>query len=117
MLAQTRSGAKGALLFHACVAASEFGSAWPESVPLQIHAMEADKFFVNDGDLEAARHLVETVENAELYLYPGDQHLFVDASLHSYNKEATTLLMQRVLRFLENVRISPHLKNGMQTGR
>jgi dienelactone hydrolase len=103
MLAQTRPGAKGALLFHACVPISEFGSPWPETVPLQIHAMDADEFFVKDGDLDAARHLVETTKNAELYLYPGDKHLFVDASLHSYDKDAATLLKQRVLRFLESV--------------
>jgi len=103
MLAQTRPGAKGALLFHACVPTSEFGSPWPETVPLQIHAMDADKFFVKDGDLDAARHLVETTKNAEFYLYPGDQHLFVDASLHSYDKDAATLLKRRVLRFLESV--------------
>ena len=105
MLAQTRPRAKGALLFHSCVPASEFGSRWPEGVPLQIHAMDTDEFFVKDGDFEAARHLVETVENAELYLYPGDKHLFADASLHSYDKDATTLLKQRVLRFLESVQI------------
>jgi dienelactone hydrolase len=103
MLAQTRPGAKGALLFHACVPTSAFGSPWPESVPLQIHAMDGDEFFVQDGDLDAARHLVETIENAELYLYPGDQHLFVDASLPSYDQDAATLLKQRVLRFLESV--------------
>jgi len=100
MLAQTRAGAKGALLFHACVPASEFGSPWPEGVPLQIHAMDADEFFVGDGDLDAARSLVEVNGKAELYLYPGDRHLFADASLPSYVEEAATLLKQRVLRFL-----------------
>jgi len=100
MLAQTRPGAQGALLFHACVPISEFGSSWPEGVPVQIHAMDADEFFVNDGDLDAARRLVKTVENAELFLYPGDQHLFADSSLHSYNNDAARLIMQRVLRFL-----------------
>ena len=103
MLAQTRPGAKGALLFHACVLTSEFGSAWPEGVPVQIHAMDADEFFVKDGDLDAARRLVETVENAELYLYSGDRHLFADPSLHSYDKDAAALLKQRVLRFLGSV--------------
>ena len=102
MLAQTRAGAKGALLFHACVPASEFGLRWPEGVPLQIHAMDADEFFVRDGDLDAARCLVEANGNAELYLYPGDRHLFADASLPSYDEEAATLLKQRVLRFLES---------------
>jgi dienelactone hydrolase len=102
MLAQTQPGAKAALLFHACIPVSEFGG-WPKGVPLQIHAMEADEIFVGDGDLEAARDLAKTVENAELYLYPGSQHIFADASLPSYDPNAADLLMQRVLRFLDEV--------------
>ena len=43
MLAQTRPGTKGALLFHACFPTSEFGSPWPQGVPLQIHMMDADE--------------------------------------------------------------------------
>lgn len=99
MLAQTRPGAKGALLCHACVPPSEFGS-WPPGVPVQIHAMDADEFFVEEGDLDAARNLVETVENAELFLYPGDRHLFADSSLPAYDAAAATLLLQRTLAFL-----------------
>jgi len=102
-LAQTRPGARGALLFHSCVPVSEFGSSWPDDVPIQIHAMEADPFFVGDGDLDAARALVESTGQAELFLYPGDQHLFADASLPGYDEDATALLTQRVLGFL-----SPH---------
>jgi dienelactone hydrolase len=103
MLAQTRPAAKGALLFHACIPASEFGCPWPQGVPLQIHAMEADELFVAGGDLDAARDLVKTVEGAELILYPGDQHLFTDSSLPAYEESAATLLMQRVLSFLGSV--------------
>ena len=103
MLAQTRPGAKGALLFHACVPAAEFGCPWPQGAPLQIHAMEADQLFVAEGDLDAARDLVKTVEGAELFLYPGDQHLFTDNSLPAYAESAATLLMQRVLSFLGSV--------------
>jgi dienelactone hydrolase len=103
MLAQTRPGAKGALLFHSCVPASEFGCPWPQGVPLQIHAMDADELFVAEGDLEAARDLAATVEGAELYLYPGDQHLFADSSLPAYDESAATLLTQRVLSFLGNI--------------
>jgi len=33
MLAQTRAGAKGALLFHSCAPVSEFGGMWPNGVP------------------------------------------------------------------------------------
>jgi dienelactone hydrolase len=103
MLAQTRPGAKGALLFHACIPASEFGCPWPQGVPLQVHAMEADELFVAGGDLDAARDLVKTVEDAELFLYPGDQHLFTDNSLPAYEESAATLLMRRVLSFLGSV--------------
>lgn len=99
-LAQTRPGAQGALLFYACVSVSEFGSAWPKRVPVQIHAMDADPFFVTDGDIDAARSLLEDAEEAELFLYPGDQHLFADSSLPSYDETASALLMQRVLDFL-----------------
>jgi dienelactone hydrolase len=80
-LAQTRSGARGALLFHSCVPTSEFESSWLADVPVQVHAMEADPLFVDKGDLNAARALVESAEHAELFLYPGDQHLFADAGL------------------------------------
>ena len=100
-LAQTRNGALGALLIHACLPASEFGSSWPEDVPVQVHAMEADPFFVDDGDLDAARALVESTEHAELFLYPGDQHLFADPSLPSYDAGAAAVLSQRVLDFLQ----------------
>jgi dienelactone hydrolase len=102
MLAQTRSGAKGALLFHSSVPPSEFGGPWPQGVPLQIHIMEADEWAL-EGDLDAARELDETVESAELFLYPGDRHLFADSSLPDYDETAATLLKQRVLSFLDNI--------------
>jgi dienelactone hydrolase len=57
--------------------------------------------FTEEGDLEAARALVASAEEAELFLYPGNQHYFADASLPSYDKAATALLMERVLSFLD----------------
>ena len=99
-LAQTRPGAKGALLFSAAFPASEFGGSWP-GVPLQIHMMKADEWAIED--LPAARELVETVEGAELFLYPGDGHLFADSSLPDYDEGAAKLLKQRVLSFLDNI--------------
>ena len=98
-LAQTRPGARGALLFYSCVPASEFGS-WPPGVPVQIHGMDHDSFFVDEGDLDAARDIVESTDDAELFLYPGDQHYFADSSLPSYDEGATKLLTQRVLALL-----------------
>lgn len=102
-LAQTRPGAVGALLISACVPPSEFGGPWPQDVPLQIHAMDADAFFVDEGDLDAARDLVSTVEHADLFLYPGDRHLFADRSLPTYDYAAATLLIERVVRFLDAI--------------
>lgn len=100
MLAQTRPGARGALLFYSCVPVSEFGQAWPKGVPVQVHGMDADPFFIGDGDVDAARALIEEAEDGELFLYPGDQHYFADSSLPSYDAEASALLLQRVLAFL-----------------
>jgi dienelactone hydrolase len=99
-LAQTRPGARGALLFYSCVPVSEFGPAWPEGVPVQIHGMDADPIFAGEGDIDAARALVGQANEAELFLYPGDQHYFADSSLPSYDADATALLIQRVLGFL-----------------
>ncbi|MFI8951379.1 dienelactone hydrolase family protein [Streptomyces sp. NPDC053750] len=97
-LAQTRAGARGALLFHACVPVTEFGAPWPAGVPVQVHAKEADPFFAED--IGAARALVSGCADAELFLYPGDQHLFTDRSLPSHDPDAAGLLTQRTIEFL-----------------
>lgn len=98
-LAQTRPGARGALFFYSCVPASEFGG-WPAGVPVQIHGMDADPYFVGEGDVDAARAIVAANEDAELFLYPGKEHYFADSSLPSYDAAAAALLTQRVLDFL-----------------
>lgn len=102
-LAQTRPDAKGALFFHSCLPVSEFGERWPDGVPVQIHAMDADPLWTEDGDREAAEQLAAGTDNAELFIYPGDSHLFADASLPSYDEKAATLLTQRVLDFLDRL--------------
>jgi dienelactone hydrolase len=104
-LAQTRLGARGALLFYSCIPITgewAFGP-WPEGVPVQIHGADHDPIFVDEGDIAAAREIVASVDDAELFLYPGDQHYFADSSLPSYDAEATRLLMTRVLDFLARV--------------
>lgn len=64
--------------FHSCIPVAEFGSSWPDGVPVQVHGMDADSFFVDDGDLAAARALVDEAADAE----------------------ASALLTERVLDFL-----------------
>jgi dienelactone hydrolase len=101
-LAQTRPGARGAVLMYSCLPVSEFGDAWPEGVPVQVHGKDADRFFLED--LEAAQALVASTDRAELFLYPGEEHLFADSSLPAYDAAAADLLMERVLTFLDAVR-------------
>src|SRR5215203_2317265 len=105
--AQTRPGARGALLYEACMPITgewAFGP-WPAGVPVQIHGMDADPFFALEGDIDAARELVATVgsELAELFVYPGDRHLFTDSSLPSYDADAAALVLRRSRALLDRV--------------
>jgi dienelactone hydrolase len=100
-LAQTRPGARGALLIYSCLPVSEFGDVWPEGVPVQVHGKDGDPFFAED--LAAAQTLVETADRAELFVYPGEEHLFADSSLPAYDAAAAALLTERVLVFLDQV--------------
>ena len=98
-LAQTRAGARGALLMSGCLPVSEFGDAWPEGVPVQVHGKDADPFFAED--IEAAQALVESTDRAELFVYAGEEHLFADSSLPAYDAAAAALLTKRALAFLD----------------
>ena len=105
-LAQTRAGAAGAVLIESCLPVSgEWAiGPWPKGLPVQIHGMVDDRYFAGEGDLEAARELVGTVgPTAELYLYPGDRHLFEDSSLASYDAAATELLTARIVDFIGRI--------------
>jgi dienelactone hydrolase len=102
--AQTRAGARGALFYEACLPISgEWAiGPWPAGVPAQVHGMEKDPFFGLEGDLDAAQELV-AAGHGELFVYPGDQHLFTDSSLPSYDAAATDLVVQRSVEFLARV--------------
>jgi dienelactone hydrolase len=106
-LTQLRPGARGALLYETCFPITgewAFGP-WPDGVPVQIHGMDQDPFFALEGDLDSARQLVDTVgpEVAELFVYPGDRHLFTDSSLASYDAGAAGLVIQRSREFLDRL--------------
>ena len=98
-LAQTRPGAKGAVFVSGAFPPAEFDTPWPEGVPLQIHMMEDDEW-VAEGDLDAAREIVGSTKDADLFLYEGDKHLFVDSSLPDHDEGAATDFLERVLEFL-----------------
>ena len=96
MLVQTRPGARGALFFHSAIPTAEFDAPWPAGVPLQIHTMEQDEL----GDVDVARELAKSIDGAELFLYPGDRHLFTDRFTSDYDEAAARLVMKRTLTFL-----------------
>ncbi len=102
-LAQTRQGARGALLYHSCLPHTEFSTSWPDTVPVQIHGMDRDPYFVDEGDIDAARDIVAHAKNAELFLYEGNAHYFADSSLPTYDPDAAALLEARTLAFLEHI--------------
>ena len=100
-LAQTRAGARGAVLLHSCVPVTEFSQEWPGGVPVQIHGMAGDEFF--SEDLPAAQDLSASADDAELFIYPGGQHLFTDSSLEAYDEAAAAQVFERVAAFLSRV--------------
>jgi dienelactone hydrolase len=106
-LAQTRPGARGALMYEAFVSLTAewaFGP-WPDGLPMQVHGMDKDPYFALEGDLDAALELAAMVGPtlAEVYTYPGDKHLFTDSSLPSYDADATALVLSRSREFLDRL--------------
>jgi dienelactone hydrolase len=105
-LAQTRPDAIGCVAMEAFVPPTEFGDGWPSGVALQVHGMADDPFFSGEGDLQAARAVVESIDDptrAELFVYPGDRHLFVDRSIEAYDEDVGGLLLDRILNFVRRL--------------
>jgi len=98
-LAQTRPGARGALLYHDAIPREFLDSAWPSVLPLQIHVTEADPW----ADHESVRTLAREAEECELFIYPGTAHLFADSSSPEYESDTAALLLSRSLTFLDRV--------------
>ncbi|MFF4809263.1 dienelactone hydrolase family protein [Micromonospora chersina] len=106
-LAQTRPGARGALLYESCLPVTGEWAVgpWPEGIPVQIHGMDKDPFFALEGDIDSARELVGILgpERGELFVYPGEAHLFTDSSLPSHDADATALAVRRSREFLDRL--------------
>lgn len=92
-LAQTRPGARGLVLAYGALPLGQWGDSWPaewpEGVGLQLHSTDGDE------DVEIMQTLAATVPGAELFLYPGPEHLFAE-----HDDQQRALLVQRVLAFL-----------------
>ncbi|SDV00217.1 Dienelactone hydrolase [Microlunatus sagamiharensis] len=102
LLTQTRLGARAAVLISAAGAPSDFDAPWPRGVPVQVHLKEDDPL-MDEGDLAAARSIVEVVPDAELFRYPGATHLFTEAGYADHDPAATDLLVERVTALLGRV--------------
>ena len=102
-LAQTTPGAGGAVLVSSCLPVGEFGERWPEGVPVRVLATADDPYFVDEGDIDAARRLAADSPDAELVLFPGSGHLFADPGHTSYDAETAGLLVDHVLELLAQV--------------
>jgi dienelactone hydrolase len=98
-LAETRPGARGALLIHSFAPVETFAPIWPDGVALQVHASEHDPW----DDVSIAQSLVDAVPGAELFVYPGDRHLFAEPESSDYTEVAAALLLERTLTFLERI--------------
>lgn len=98
-LLQSRPGACGALLLHGAVDPADLGGTWPEGVPGQVHTMAGDDW----GDVDVAQALAAAVPDVELFLYPGDRHLFTDESLDAHDPQAAAAVLERCLAFLAAV--------------
>jgi dienelactone hydrolase len=95
LLAQTRAGARGALLMHGALPAAAFETPWPAAVALEVHGMDEDPHF----DVEIARRLVGEAADGALHLYPGSAHLFADPGLPDFDERAASLMTRRALAF------------------
>ena len=98
-VAQSTPGARAALLFHGALSLATMELAWPEGLSLQVHTAEADPWV----ELDEAQNLIESVDGAELFLYPGSRHLFADASWGDYDEPSARLLNERALALLASV--------------
>jgi dienelactone hydrolase len=103
--AQQRPGARGALLYEGCLPLTgDWGTGpWPDGLRAQVHGMDADPYFALEGDLASAREIAAAAGPGvvEVFTYPGDGHLFTDSSLPAYDKDATALVIERSIAFLD----------------
>ena len=97
LLVHTRPGARGAVFLESSTSTDDFDG-WPAGVPLQVHGHADDEFFGAEGAANA-HALVSAAGEGEVFVYPGDTHLFVDDSLPTYDAEQTSEVVSRILGF------------------
>lgn len=95
LLAQTRPGARGALLISGCLPTAAFETPWPTDVALAVHATEHDPWV----DFDVAEGLVSEAHGT-LERYPGSAHLFADPTNADYDPALAGRLEVSVLDWL-----------------
>ncbi|XKH55836.1 dienelactone hydrolase family protein [Citricoccus nitrophenolicus] len=98
-LAQTRPSARACIAISAALPVDHFAPHWPAGVALDLHLKSSDPW--GEDDLPVAWRLAGDV--AELYEYPGDQHLFTEHGHSDFDPAATNLVLSRTLATLERV--------------
>lgn len=94
-------GVTGAVLMSGAIDPAVLGvTAWPSTVPVQVH-YAVDDPFRNQAWVDAAVQAVRTAgATAESYDYQGSGHLFTDPSLPEYQPTEATQMWLRVLDFI-----------------
>jgi dienelactone hydrolase len=103
-LAANRPGAVAAVLMHSAAPVAEMDAgAWPAGVPVQVHYALGDPWV----DAEEVVGLRADVEAAgaefEAFIYPGEGHLFADTDDPDFDRDSATLMLERVLGFLDSI--------------
>ncbi|WP_425953628.1 dienelactone hydrolase family protein [Xylanimonas sp. McL0601] len=93
-----RPGALGAFFLYGTVAPSWWEATWPAGVPSQAHVSAGDEFREPDAEAEYAQ-----VPGAELFVYPGEGHLFAEPGHPDFDPTVAATATGRVLTFLRLV--------------
>lgn len=102
LLAGSKPGAKGCILFHAALPVNELGiSIWPVDVPVEVHYAQSDSWKEEESLLELETNIKDAGAHYRYYEYPVTGHLFTDPGLPEYNEKATNLLHHRTIDFID----------------
>lgn len=94
-----RPGAKGAFFLYGAIAPSWWDATWPDGVPTQAHTTEGDEW----REPEAEEEYLADIPGAEVFIYPGSGHLFLEPGHADHDEDAARLATERVLAFLADL--------------
>jgi dienelactone hydrolase len=102
LLAATRPGARGAVLFHAPLLIRDLGwKVWPANLPVQVHFAQGDPLRDQRVIDAFAARVRKSSASFEQHDYCCSGHLFADPDLPAYDAAASNLMWERVIEFLD----------------